>query len=53
MSHYILRKRHLLSDGLIRNEERLPTAAYTCWTVVLVTVSLTLIALSALHPPGF
>jgi hypothetical protein len=52
MSHPRNPRRRLLSEALVHDEERLPAAAYTCWTIVLVTASLTLIALSALYPLG-
>jgi hypothetical protein len=49
MSHEYRHERRLRYDALIRNDERLPAVAYSCWTLALVTVSLSIILLVGLN----
>jgi len=47
-----LPRRRLLREKAVRGYEPLPSIAYTCWTIGLVAVSLTLVILGGMNPPG-
>jgi hypothetical protein len=52
MSHHEPRRR-LLSQVLVNDDERLPSAVYTCWTIGLIAVSLAIVILGGINPAGF